>query len=55
MVSSGKIRRVARIRTDLSVELSAAVIRVARIGELGTTDSRRHDDGGAKFLRNVRS
>jgi hypothetical protein len=35
----------------------ASVIRVTRIGELGTalTDSCHHDDGGAKFLRNVGS
>jgi hypothetical protein len=29
-------RRVALIRTDISGELSATIIRVARIGELGT-------------------
>jgi hypothetical protein len=31
------IRRVALIRTDVSVELSASIIRVTRINELGTT------------------
>jgi hypothetical protein len=31
------LRRVALERTDVSEELSATVIRVARLGELGTT------------------
>jgi hypothetical protein len=31
------LRRVALVRTDVSEELSAAIIRVTRIGELGTT------------------
>jgi hypothetical protein len=35
MPSSG-IRRVALVRTDVSEELSASIIRVTRIGELGT-------------------
>jgi hypothetical protein len=30
-------RRVALVRTDVSEELSASIIRVIRIGELGTT------------------
>jgi hypothetical protein len=37
MVSSGLLRRVALVRTDVSEELSASFIRVIRIGELGTT------------------
>jgi hypothetical protein len=37
MASSGMIRRVALVRTDVLEELSAAIIRVTRIGELGTT------------------
>jgi hypothetical protein len=37
MVSSGMLRRVALVITDVSEELSASFIRVARIGELGTT------------------
>jgi hypothetical protein len=36
MASSGMLRRVARVRTDVSEELSAYLIRVTRIGELGT-------------------
>jgi hypothetical protein len=37
MVSSGMLRRVVLVRTDVSEELSASFIRVTRIGELGTT------------------
>jgi hypothetical protein len=36
-VSSGMLRRVALVRTDISEELSASFIRVTRISELGTT------------------
>jgi hypothetical protein len=35
--SSGMLRRVALVRTDVSEELSASFIRVTRISELGTT------------------
>jgi membrane protein required for beta-lactamase induction len=37
MVSSGMLRRVDLVRTDVSEELSTSSIRVTRIGELGTT------------------
>jgi hypothetical protein len=64
MSSSGMLRRVALVRTDISEELSASFIRVTRIGELGTTLAvtsngrtlRRNTkwyEGGAKFPRNV--
>jgi hypothetical protein len=37
MASSGMLRRVVLVRTDVSEELRASIIRVTRIGELGTT------------------
>jgi hypothetical protein len=37
MASYGMLRRVALVRTDVSEELSASIIRLTRIGELGTT------------------
>jgi hypothetical protein len=37
MVSSGMLRRVVIVRTDVSEEPSAPIIGVTRIGELGTT------------------
>jgi hypothetical protein len=37
MSSSGMLRRVALVRTDAFEELNASIIRVIRIGELGTT------------------
>jgi hypothetical protein len=36
MPSSGMLRRVALVRTDVSEELSASIIKVTRIDELGT-------------------
>jgi hypothetical protein len=44
MLSSGKLCRVVLVKTDDSEELSASIIRVGRIGELGTlavTNNRR--------------
>jgi hypothetical protein len=35
--SSGMLRRVALVRTDVSEERSSSFIRVTRIDELGTT------------------
>jgi hypothetical protein len=37
MKSSGMLRHVALVRTDVSENLSASVIKVKRIGELETT------------------
>jgi hypothetical protein len=37
MVSSGMLRRLALVRTEVSEEPNAFFIRVTRIGELGTT------------------
>jgi hypothetical protein len=36
MVSSGMLHHVALVRTNVSEELSASIISVTRIGELGT-------------------
>jgi hypothetical protein len=57
------LRRVALVRTDVSEEPSASIIRVTRISEPGTlaetcnphtlrinTKSCHPDDGGARFL-----
>jgi hypothetical protein len=67
MSFSGTFLRVALIRTDISEELRAFIIRVTRIGELGATLSGTKqttqaakkycypDDGGARFLLNVGS
>jgi hypothetical protein len=44
MASSGMLRHVALVRTDVSEELRASFTRVTRIGELGTlavTSNRR--------------
>jgi hypothetical protein len=37
MASYGMLRRVALVRTDVSEERTASIIRMTRIGELGTT------------------
>jgi hypothetical protein len=59
MASSGMLRRAALVRTDVSEEPSASIIRVTRISELGTLDVTSvlvtADVGGARFLRNVGS
>jgi hypothetical protein len=53
MASSGALRRVVLVRTDVSEELSASFIRVTRIGELGTTHAAKKFEG-LGFLRSVR-
>jgi hypothetical protein len=60
MASSGILRRVALVRTDVSEELSASIIRVTRIGELRTTlavtSNRRklRRNNAMVFLRSLR-
>jgi hypothetical protein len=39
MASSGLLRRVALVRTDVSVEPGASFIRVTKIGAVGTTQA----------------
>jgi hypothetical protein len=39
MVSSGLLRHVALVRTDVSEEPGASFIMVTKIGELGTTQA----------------
>jgi hypothetical protein len=54
MASSGMLHRVALVRTDVSEEFSASLIRVTRIGELGTTlavtSNRRTLRRNAKYM-----
>jgi hypothetical protein len=45
MASSGMLSRLALVKTDVSEELSASIVRVIIIGKLGTTlavTSNRH-------------
>jgi demethoxyubiquinone hydroxylase (CLK1/Coq7/Cat5 family) len=50
MPSSGMLRSVALVRTDVSEERNTSIIRVTRIGELGTTIV---VTGDVLFLRSV--
>jgi predicted hotdog family 3-hydroxylacyl-ACP dehydratase len=57
MASSRMFRRVDHVRTDISQEISASVIRVTRMGELGTAlavTSNRRTLRRNTFLRSVR-
>jgi hypothetical protein len=55
MLSSGMLSPVAFVRIDVSEKLSASIIRVTRIGELGTTLAVTSKTHGTKtFLRSVR-
>jgi hypothetical protein len=58
MVSSGMLRRVALVGTDVSEELSVSFIRVTRSGEIGTTlavtSKRRTLRRNTVVLRSVR-
>jgi hypothetical protein len=56
MASSGMLRRVALVRTDVSEELISSIIRVTIIGELGTlavTSNRRTLRRNTKLKRTV--
>jgi hypothetical protein len=59
MVSSGMLRRVALVSTDVSEELSSSFISVRRLlvtaSVVPSSPIRHPDEGGAKFLRNVGS
>jgi hypothetical protein len=63
MQSSGMWRRVVLVRTDVSEERIAYIIRATRVGDIGTTlaltknrSTLRHpDDRDDKFLPNVGS
>jgi hypothetical protein len=51
MTSSGMLHRVALVRTDVSEEPIASIIRVTRIGELGTLiDEMNSDVWGAEVF-----
>jgi hypothetical protein len=52
MVSSGMLRHVALVRTDVSEEPGASFIRVTRIGELGTLQAATSNR--CTFLHSVR-
>jgi hypothetical protein len=49
MPSSGMLRRVALVRTDVSEERSASMIRVVRIGELRKTIAVRYPVSVASY------
>jgi hypothetical protein len=58
MLSSGMLRRMALVRTDVSEEHFACIIRVERMSETGTAlpkSEARFDRGDDTSLRNVGS
>jgi hypothetical protein len=59
MPSSGMVRRVVLVRTDVSEERSAYINGMTRIGELGTlavtSNQSTKRSGGATIFRNVGS
>jgi hypothetical protein len=54
MASSGVLRRVALVGTDVSEELSAFTISVTKIGELATDSRCEEIQSDFVFLRSVR-
>jgi hypothetical protein len=54
MASSGILRSVALVTTDVSEEISASIIRVTKIGELGTLAVTSNRQTEFAFLRSVR-
>jgi hypothetical protein len=54
MVSSGLLRRVALVRTDVSEEPDASFIGVTKIGELGTTQAATSNRRTLRRNRSVR-
>jgi hypothetical protein len=55
MPSTDMLRRVALVRTAVSEERIASIIRVTRISELRNNVSSNLDQSGGTFLRNVGS
>jgi hypothetical protein len=54
-MSSGMLRRVALVITDVSEEPSSSFIRVTRIGELGTTQAATSKRRSSHLLENLKS
>jgi hypothetical protein len=54
-VSSGMLRRVTLVRTDVSEEPSASFIRVTRFGELGTTQLQLATDAHCEEIPSLSS
>jgi hypothetical protein len=52
MASSGMLRLVALVRTDVSEDLSTSIIRMTRIGELGTMLAVTSNRRKREYLKN---